>query len=194
MSTNRDCFVVYSLDSGITRLLVSLHVCTSWFVAPTFCSAAYNLALNGNWASYAATGDFHFVNDTVLYVAQDSQVNGTGGIRRYDNPSGSLTGNWNPVNFGDGSQLRNAPNGLIGVKGLTGRWEGSRHLLYLTTSVNTAGGNSLWKYDTSFDSNPVPSNGWTLLASTPSSANAFAGLFFAPVVPSQTPTRSSSEY
>jgi hypothetical protein len=146
---------------------------------PAGSGSALNTAMTG--ISLAALGAFVVVRSNLIYVGADTTAAG-GGLYRYSNPSGQLTGSWSASAFGiNGATVKNANDTDVGVHGLAGRTEGSVYALYLTTSATT--GNSLYRYDTSYDYSSVQGAGYTLLASAPA-GNAFLATFPVPLLPS----------
>lgn len=145
-------------------------------LVPTATTNAYNKAMTG--VSIPGVGEYQFKDYQTLYAASDSLVAGTGGLRKFTTTGTTfLAATWAAANWGTGGAIKNYP-GYVGVHGLAGRSEGSAYVLYLTSSQNaTFPTNALFRYDTTFDSSTVATDGWTLLSvsSSAGAGNAFAG-------------------
>lgn len=135
--------------------------------------------------------DFLYASSTTIYTASDSLNATIGGLRKFTSATQTLAGTWSSAAFGSGV-VRNAP-GYIGVHAMAGRTEGSSYAIYFTTSTTSTTSNTLWRYDTAFDSALSATVGFALLATSPGApASAFLGVMLAPAVPSTSPTRSST--
>ena len=155
---------------------------------PTSATNTPNNAIAGTFVT--GIGQFVVVSETLMYVGSDQTTAG-GGLYKLTSPTGGVTGTWASYSWPRNSALNINPTAtVVGVRGLVGRAEVGTYALYLSTSVTTV--NSLYRYDTSFDSAATVGAGFTLLA-TASTGTAFYGVFAVPIVPSHTPSRTASQ-
>ena len=177
--------VVASFD--VTRLLVSgcagsTVPCAAGLIyysspaLPTATTNTFNTALVG--FSVPSMGGFVAPSRNLIYAASSSTTAGTGGLYKFTNAAGTLTGAWTSVAPGAFRAVGGVAT--LGAHALSGRMEAGRYILYVTTPAATA--NCLYRYDTSFDSSSVAGAGWALLA-TASAGQAFRSVFVGPVDP-----------
>ena len=148
---------------------------------PSSSGNTHNLVVSG--VAVPALGQFHFMDRYTLYSGSD-KITAGGGLYKHTSASGTVSGAWVA-----GFAARNPSAVVAGVHGLTGRAERRAYMLYLSTSAASA--NAVWRYDTTFDTEPAEGAGFSLLA-TAAASTSYKAVLAVPIPPSFSSTRSST--
>ena len=176
-------FVPALMTLGCASATIPCPTASIYYTQPLLAQttgATFNYVVGG--VSVQQGGTFVVASPTLMYVGADT-TSANGGLYKYVGTLSTATAigaSWQSTSFAQGLLL-NAP-GSIGVHGLTGRFEGNAatYVLYLTTaSIGATVGNSLFRYDTSFDGSSVAGAGFNFLVAAPSTSY-YLGVYAAP--------------